>query len=582
MQKHLLISFSIFIITCISLAVKAQWNANTAINTPVAVTLGEQRWPVSCSDGAGGMIIAWFDDRDENNFYDVYVQRLDPNGVALWPVSGTPKTGISLASAGFVSNLISPAIDIVSDGNGGAVIVAVGGNSLVNRDIRAQRVDANGTKLWTSNGGFPIVVCINAQAQKNPKIARMSDGNFVVVWEDDRLGASDVTDIYAQRLLAATGDKTWSDDGVLVNGAVNSQYSPLLVAGNNGAAIISWIDNRFGNLSPKIYCQKMRTDSTRAWKESPTDSSGRPVAVSATRKLNLRMCTDGAGGAVMTWYNANTAINSVLIFAQRIEGSDNGNFVWTIEGVPVCNSSFVQVLESIDLSGNGVVISFYQETGGNLSDLFAQKLDITNGAPLWTAAGITVCDAVNSQNNSKIVSDGSGGAIIAWEDNRVSGINIYAQRLSSTGTAVWSTANGTVVASASSTQQQISLLADACRSFYTWVDFRNINTNGDIYASSLDCNGVVTNTTAVANVSNDEHLQIGPNPATSTLTIQNKGNQNNITVSVYDMNGRSVTAHQTFTSQLQLNMQHLPAGSYLILAEDKKRNVQLRKIIVKQ
>lgn len=582
MQKYLLISLSISISTCISLAAKAQWNANPAINTPVAVTLGEQRWPVSCSDGAGGMIIAWFDDRDENNFYDVYVQRLDPNGVALWPVSGTPKTGISLASAGFVSNVISATIDIVSDGNGGAVIVAVGGNSLANRDIRAQRVDGNGNKLWTSNGGFPIVVCVNAQAQKNPKVARMSDGNYVVVWEDDRLGASDVTDIYAQRLLAASGDKTWSDDGVLVNGAVNSQYSPLLVAGNDGAAVISWIDNRFGNLSPKIYCQKMRTDSTRAWKESPTDSSGRPVAVSATRKLNLRMCSDGSGGAVMTWYNANTTINSVLVFAQRIEGSDNGNFLWTVEGVPVCSSSFVQVPESVEISGNGVIISFYQETGGNISDLFAQKLDISNGAPLWTATGITVCDAVNGQNNSKIVSDGSGGAIIAWEDYRVAGVNIYAQRLSSTGAVVWPTANGTVVASATSSQQQISLITDGCKSFYAWVDFRNINTNGDIYASSLDCNGVVTTTTAVINVSDDEYMHIGPNPVTSTLIIQNKGNQNRISVSVFDMQGRNIIAPQLFNSQLQINVQHLPSGIYLVLAEDKKRNVRLQKLVIKQ
>lgn len=579
MKKIIHTSILLLVILFFSAVANAQWNANSTINTPVAVTLGEQRWPAVCTDGAGGVIIAWYDDRDENNFWDLYVQRLDPNGVALWPVGAGPKTGISLASAGFVFNSINATLDIVSDGTGGAVVVAVGGNAIANRDIRAQRVDANGTKLWTSNGGFPIVVCINAQSQSDPKVARMSDGNFVVVWEDDRLGTTDVTDIFAQRLLAATGDKLWSDDGVRVNGAVNSQFNPLIVAGNNGEAIISWIDNRFGSLSPKIYSQKMRVDSTRGWKESPTDSSGRPVAVSATRKFNLKMCADGVGGAVYTWSNSNGTNSAV--YAQRIEGSDAGTFLWTLEGVPVSNSAFNQLAESIALSGNGVIVSFAMETGGNLTDLFVQKLDISNGAILWTASGVTVCNATNNQNNSIVMSDGSSGCIISWIDSRVSGSDIYAQRINNTGAAVWPTVNGTPVATATSSQQTGVLLVDGCRSFYAWADFRNISNNGDIYATSLDCNGVVTTTTPVTNVSYDPHLQIGPNPVTSTIIIQNKGNQNSIIVSVFDLNGRVMIAPQKFISQLQLNIQHLPAGCYLVLAEDKKRNVQLRKLILK-
>jgi hypothetical protein len=563
------------------LTTNAQWNSNAAINTPIAVALGEQRSPAICTDGAGGVIIAWYDDRDENNFYDVYVQRLDPNGVALWPISGTPKTGISLASAGFVSNLISPTIDIVSDGNGGAVIVAVGGNTLVNRDIRAQRVDANGTKLWTSNGGFPIVVCVNNQSQNNPKVARMSDGNFVVVWQDDRFGPSGVTDIFAQRLSAATGDKLWSDDGVMVNGAANEQYNPLLVAGNNGDAIIAWTDLRAGSLNPRIYAQKMKPDSLRAWKIPGVDSSGRPVATSTPRKFGLRMCTDGTGGAVMTWYDFNSITTTQTALAQRIEGSDNGNFLWTVDGVPVCNAATRQLPESIALSGNGVVISFTQEVSGTITDLFVQKLDLINGAPLWTAAGVTVCNANNGQNNSLIAGDGAGGAILVWEDYRVTGVNLYAERMNSSGTTVWPTSNGTPVATASSSQQTAAMLTDGCKSFYAWVDSRNISTSGDIYATSLDCNGTVPIISSVTNVSSDIYIKISPNPVRHQLLIQNKGNNNTIAVTITDVSGRIILAGKQFQQNFNYDMSALPQGMYIILAEDKKRNIRLHQMIVK-
>ena len=55
----------------------------------------------------------------------------------------------------------------------------------------------------------------------------------------------------------------------------------------------------------------------------------------------------------------------------------------------------------------------------------------------WVPDGAPVCTALGTQHRAVIVSDGSGGAIIAWEDNRTSPWHIYAQRVNASGLPMW-------------------------------------------------------------------------------------------------------------------------------------------------
>ncbi|HTP79121.1 MAG TPA: hypothetical protein VMM57_01815, partial [Bacteroidota bacterium] len=58
------------------------------------------------------------------------------------------------------------------------------------------------------------------------------------------------------------------------------------------------------------------------------------------------------------------------------------------------------------------------------------------------AVNNAICTATNNQDSPTIVSDGSGGAIITWEDHRNGTDNdIYAQRINAAGTPQW-TSNG--------------------------------------------------------------------------------------------------------------------------------------------
>ena len=108
---------------------------------------------------------------------------------------------------------------------------------------------------------------------------------------------------------------------------------------------------------------------------------------------------------------------------------------------PVCTATQDQNEHQIISDGSGGAIVTWQEDN---ADIRAQRVDFS-GNPQWTARGVPVCTATDGQIYPQLASDGSGGAIIAWRDGRSGGAaDIYAQRVDSSGNILW-TANGVPV-----------------------------------------------------------------------------------------------------------------------------------------
>src|SRR5262249_20606032 len=86
---------------------------------------------------------------------------------------------------------------IISDGAGGAIISWGDYRNSPTGDIYAQRLSATGTELWTSGG---VAVCTAPATQLSPAIATDGSSGCIIVWQDNRNGASDV---YTQRVRPA-------------------------------------------------------------------------------------------------------------------------------------------------------------------------------------------------------------------------------------------------------------------------------------------------------------------------------------------------------------------------------------------
>src|SRR5207249_7598012 len=98
---------------------------------------------------------------------------------------------------------------------------------------------------------------------------------------------------------------------------------------------------------------------------------------------------------------------------------------------------------------------------GTNFDIYAQHV-LASGVvdPAWTAKGTVLCNAANDQDFPQIVSDGRGGAIVAWEDYRGGKGDVYAQHVVASGVAdpAW-TANGTLLRNALIDQYHVAILA---------------------------------------------------------------------------------------------------------------------------
>ncbi|MBN1164585.1 MAG: T9SS type A sorting domain-containing protein [Candidatus Krumholzibacteriota bacterium] len=103
----------------------------------------------------------------------------------------------------------------------------------------------------------------------------------------------------------------------------------------------------------------------------------------------------------------------------------------------------------------------------------------------WPPDGLLVCGEAYDQSVAKIVSDGAGGAIIAWQDSRNPDRKIYAQRVDGSGNAYW-TAGGIQV-SGSGDHRLLEMVTDgAGGAILLWLE-----TGTDVYAQRIDGSGAV-------------------------------------------------------------------------------------------
>jgi hypothetical protein len=386
--------------------------------------------PQMISDGSGGAIITWHDNRAGVGQLAVYAQRVDASGNPLWTAEGVGVCTMPSSNyAGYPS--------ITSDGSGGAIIAWQDYRDGHN-DVYAQRVNASGSVAWAA-GGVAIRTSSPGNASR-PQVCSDGSGGAFITWDDDRTPS--YVDIYAQRVDGA-GSVAWGVDGVAIrNLSLNEGRDPRIAADSFGGAIITWADNRDGAWD--IYAQQIAGTGVIGW----TTADGVPIRnASAGNAASPQIVCDHLGVAVITWQDSRNGKTD--IYAQQIAGS--GSIGWAADGVGVRTASANSVMSvrmTLDEAA-GTVITWADNRSGTKWDIYAQRLD-AGGNRLWTADGVGVRTAsAHDANSPCIVSDGSGGTLIAWEDRRYgSKYDIYIQRLDSAGLPSW-TAEGMGVRTAS-------------------------------------------------------------------------------------------------------------------------------------
>ncbi|MBD3178315.1 MAG: T9SS type A sorting domain-containing protein [Candidatus Latescibacteria bacterium] len=270
----------------------------------------------------------------------------------------------------------------------------------------------------------------------------------------------------------------WSDNGIPLGNASGAQDSPRIAADSTGGAVVTWRDSR-ATVNTDIYAQGVDDEGTIRWYPQ-----GMPACTATNSQSTPRIVADGAGGTIIVWQD-NRSGGTLDIYAQKL--SMIGYIQWGTNGVAICTGQPNLNLGAVVSDGAGGAIITWQDRRNYYNDIFAQRI-ASNGSVMWGSGGVPVCTENMHQQNPVMAPDGSSGAIIAWEDRRDGGYDIYAQRIDSGGTAQW-TAGGEVICDSGENQMTPRIVPDGSGgAVIAWSDRRN-TMDFDIFAQRINASG---------------------------------------------------------------------------------------------
>ena len=264
-------------------------------------------------------------------------------------------------------------------------------------------------------------------------IQAVSDGSdgAIVAWQNNK-------GIYVQR-IGPSGQLLWEKDGIQV--CVNTadidifglpRTHFILTTDGTGGAIVTWEDRR--NLTDDrddptyydplpVYSQRISTNGELLWGDAIITGTTERIGGSFTQVV-----PDGTGGAIVAWNDFQPvfrALHDDFLRLQKI--APDGRRLWGDEGLLVVASSPYRPLTAEEIA-SGI------------------KGTIHRSWPTY-------------EGYHRIVSDGSGGAIVFWGvEEGMSGLHTtYAQRVDRRGEFIWQD-NGVSVYTGGSTP--ISAISD--------------------------------------------------------------------------------------------------------------------------
>lgn len=406
-------------------------------------------------------------DSRSGNYDDIFAQKINSKGITQWTVNG-----VLIQSKPSIFYGTGHDFSVVSDGNGGAIISWIEayspGSYMTYHYTKAQRISADGTLLWDTDG---IPICTASLDRKNVCSASDGNGGAIITWSDNR---NSNWDIYAQR-VNSVGTVLWQSNGIAISNSADNQDQTSITDDGIGGGIISWMDFQSGGVS--LYAQRINSNGEVLWSDDGIVICSLSVSNNQSRAPSLMK--DNEGGAYITWVDTR---DGDKIYVQRID--QIGNFHWIESGVAVGSGTNHSNPKLVNDGGNGTIILWLQ----GYQTLKTQRY-AANGIAQWNTGGITLYS--NIINSGEIESDAQGGAIISlWKHisyNSEPYSTLAALRINSEGSMQWfsyfNTSKGPI--------DQKMVHDGSGGVIISFLDREAIGNNYDIYASKINSAGIL-------------------------------------------------------------------------------------------
>jgi len=279
-------------------------------------------------------------------------------------------------------------------------------------------------------------------------------------------------------------------------GNVGKDHQIIHVGG--GQTIIAFTDIRNDDVR-RVYAQKLDANGVAQWTPDGEE-------ISNEFGITPKLVYDGAGGAIIVWQSQRRDM-PMQVYAQRIDST--GSLLWEADGLRVCTAPSQQKDPDIATDdAGGAFVCWEDRRDYRYRLIYCQHID-SEGNRLWSESALPVSTFLlfeDSIYDPQVVPDGTGGASVAWMQERFVSIefeypnayiDINAQRTSSAGTPAWNGGVEINVAAASLTcsacYADMELLRDVVPdgtggfivAWEGWIADR------DAYVRQIDGSGVV-------------------------------------------------------------------------------------------
>ncbi|MBI5711712.1 MAG: T9SS type A sorting domain-containing protein [Candidatus Eisenbacteria bacterium] len=176
-----------------------------------------------------------------------------------------------------------------------------------------------------------------------------------------------------------------------------------------------------------------------AWPHSPLTNVQVSAAGPGVKAFAQAAVSDGAGGTIIAWIQGTSGTYD--LYAQRITRDGVVAPGWPAGGLVICNQPNDQNYPRMisDDAGGAFIVWADDRVSAANTDIYAARITASGTfASGWPAGGLAVSTDAKDEQNPRIVSDGEGGVLIAWEYIfSPTDVDIYTRRISGSGGLVW-------------------------------------------------------------------------------------------------------------------------------------------------
>lgn len=421
----------------------SQWSDDPNVNTKVNDTIGSQVLPKVATNSLGETYISWFSDPGNLN-YNVYLQKLDKNGMKIWDEGGLLISDHETMS--WVTDY-----DMILD-NEENVILANQDKRTGDRNVFAYKISPDGDFLWGSDG---VQLSNTVGFDPSPQVVVADNNDLVFMWAEDPVDTTANSPIYIKR-VSPGGNILWES---MLSDTTYDYMLPQILHTDNDDFIISWMTKT--NLPDTIigeehymhvFAQKIDMDGNPVWADKIQIDSGNIMLYLSLYSTPF-LCSDGDGGAYVMWQSffVDQQDGNPTTYINRIDQNAN---LWAPNGYSVSmNSGNYQASAVMEYfkDEEKLMVSwqeYHYQSGTDCFGVYGQLFS-ANGQYLWDENGLEIVPLIcavdtliysvemeRSINNNVIVTYGKEYFSIDGSDTTFQ-TELYATSIGLDGQKLW-------------------------------------------------------------------------------------------------------------------------------------------------